>query len=571
MATIPTVASVSSAPAMTTTISSGSSDKGIKRKLEDAILSLDEAVGPSYFTLDQRPPTKKARTGRSFYSTLARYGVGNEIKSTKKDLDYLYRNAPHLAAIVSRAATRARSSTPYKLSHVAKTTTKSFSADYRPSSLQSFLLRLSTYKLSTYANKPPAIDAVAAAKCGWINDGKDRLVCGICSVSWVVAGREGLNRDAANALLEKQRVQLVDMHKDGCPWKTRQCDPTIYRIPLHTPLAMARDVKARAVALDTVLQDVEIKHPLTPAQIHSLLSIISSVPLLQSANMGRPARTESANTDGVADSPEPSETAVITSLFGWSVLPSSPSSERVRTSSHSSSDSSAASSWAHSRTSSVASLRDGTSTLSPSRLHRSPQIPSPIRSDGSPPVAVPSLKPDTTLLHCALCQRRIGLWAFISPPQTNDHSNGPGATGNAAKAKAKMRPKRQLDVLREHRSYCPYVIRSTTVPSLPAQPSGDAGHTTTPSTTVQVNEQIEGWRAVLTVVLRHGMARRQRLGAIRHTSTSRLGASNGAEATGSGIQAEEVQNQMNAVEAMVAGVKSRGGKDVLHYVRGLLR
>jgi len=28
----------------------------------------------------------------------------------------------------------------------------------------------------------------------------------------------------ANALVEKQRIQLVDMHKDGCPWKKRQCD-----------------------------------------------------------------------------------------------------------------------------------------------------------------------------------------------------------------------------------------------------------------------------------------------------------------------------------------------------------
>ena len=28
----------------------------------------------------------------------------------------------------------------------------------------------------------------------------------------------------ANALIEKQRIQLVNMHKDGCPWKKRQCD-----------------------------------------------------------------------------------------------------------------------------------------------------------------------------------------------------------------------------------------------------------------------------------------------------------------------------------------------------------
>ncbi|KAF8273237.1 hypothetical protein EI94DRAFT_1716198 [Lactarius quietus] len=54
---------------------------------------------------------------------------------------------------------------------------------YRPSSTQSLLECLATYKLNTYANKPSAIDAVAAAKRGWVNDGKDRLVCGICKVS----------------------------------------------------------------------------------------------------------------------------------------------------------------------------------------------------------------------------------------------------------------------------------------------------------------------------------------------------------------------------------------------------
>lgn len=31
---------------------------------------------------------------------------------------------------------------------------------------------------------------------------------------------------AANTLTEKQRISLIEMHKDGCPWKTRQCDRT---------------------------------------------------------------------------------------------------------------------------------------------------------------------------------------------------------------------------------------------------------------------------------------------------------------------------------------------------------
>jgi hypothetical protein len=73
--------------------------------------------------------------------------------------------------------------------------------------MQSLLERLATYKLNTYANKPPAIDALSAAKCGWVNDGKDRLVCGVCRVSWVLAGREGMKRDAgmsSSILLQKR-------------------------------------------------------------------------------------------------------------------------------------------------------------------------------------------------------------------------------------------------------------------------------------------------------------------------------------------------------------------------------
>lgn len=29
---------------------------------------------------------------------------------------------------------------------------------------------------------------------------------------------------SAAALVEKQAEQLVIMHKEGCPWRTRQCD-----------------------------------------------------------------------------------------------------------------------------------------------------------------------------------------------------------------------------------------------------------------------------------------------------------------------------------------------------------
>lgn len=104
---------------------------------------------------------------------------------------------PHLAAILARTAAKTRKAIPTKFRMTTPLSSGStVSYEYRPSSTQSLLERLATYKLNTYANKPPAIDALAAAKCGWVNDGKDRLVCGVCRVSWVLAGREGMNRDA---------------------------------------------------------------------------------------------------------------------------------------------------------------------------------------------------------------------------------------------------------------------------------------------------------------------------------------------------------------------------------------
>lgn len=110
----------------------------------------------------------------------------------------LSKTAPHLAAILARTATRTRKALPFTAPDRAASTATPLkpTSEYRPSSIPSFLSRLATFKLSTYANKPTVVDAVAAAKCGWINDDKDRLRCGICDASWVVAGREGMNRDA---------------------------------------------------------------------------------------------------------------------------------------------------------------------------------------------------------------------------------------------------------------------------------------------------------------------------------------------------------------------------------------
>jgi len=68
---------------------------------------------------------------------------------------------------------------------------------------------------------------------------------------------------------------------------------------------------------------------------------------------------------------------------------------------------------------------------------------------------------------------------------------------------------------------------------------------------------LEGWRAVLTTVLRHDMKQRVGYHALDDEAQSQDGDIN--EPT-----------EVDAVKAMVTGVKSRGGRDLLKYVRNLL-
>lgn len=135
--------------------------------------------------------------------------IRNRVPNTSERSSQTFsKNTPHLTAILTRAATRTRKALPSKFSAPSPVPALPPTAEYRPSSIPAFLSRLSTFKLATYANKPPAIDAVAASKCGWINDGKDRLVCGLCTSSWVVAGREGMNRDAGEQFILSKFVKF---------------------------------------------------------------------------------------------------------------------------------------------------------------------------------------------------------------------------------------------------------------------------------------------------------------------------------------------------------------------------
>ncbi|KAG5652763.1 hypothetical protein H0H81_003701 [Sphagnurus paluster] len=575
------LASTSSQPAITPDTESNL--RTTKRKLDVAFESLDNAFNSP--ETNRPSPPKRPHTIRSLYSTLAKYGIkSKESRSTPKTPGPVASTStPHLTAILTRAATRTRKAFPFKFSSSSTKPAPLLppTADYRPSSLPAFLLRLATFKLATYANKPPAIDAVAAAKCGWINDGKDSLVCGFCQSSWVVAGRDGMNRDGANALLEKQRTSLVDMHKNGCPWRTRQCDPAIYRIPLQSPSTMVKDIKINALALDPILRNVEIKHPLTSTQISSMQSTISSCALeSQAAPPSSASQHEDSDIFMTDTATEPSNTAILTSLFGWSIVPSSSPNIPTRRVSLSRATSLAPSTPRTPSLSRASSMHPMTpAKSSPRNAFETPTRPPSSQFTFRVPNA--TSKRDTSLLQCTLCQRRVGLWAFVpqhiattTEPPTPSHNDVDPTTPRPSVPETpskKVVPQRQFDLLKEHRSYCPYVVRSTIVPSLPVPPTAGNSHDRSGSTTSLVsgpkgtgnngnNGAMEGWRAVLTVVLRYGAGQRQRLGL---DFVDRLrGESRTVE--------EDEPMEVDGVKAMVAGVKSRGGKDLLRYVKGLL-
>ncbi|KAH9960906.1 C3HC zinc finger-like-domain-containing protein [Russula dissimulans] len=507
-------------------------------------------------------PTKRPHLIRSLYSTLSKYGIktGEPASTTLnsgKGVDLS--KTPHLAAILARTAAKTRKALPAKFRAPTPLSSSGSAAsyEYRPSSTQNLLERLATYKLNTYANKPPAIDALAAAKCGWVNDGKDRLICGICRASWVLAGRDGMKPDGANALVEKQRMQLVDMHKDGCPWKKRQCDADVYRIPLASPAVMAKEIKTRARSLEPVLEGVEIKHPLSSAQVKNFLGIIASVetkPSIREQAGSEHAGEEEAPITRSSPPPEPSSTAILTSLFGWSLALPAPAAV---------SSTAASPSW--SRASSVAPQETSAVPSFPHTPRRPSGLGVPIPSSPKGGVA-PERRRDTLLLHCSLCLRRLGLWAVGSIHRSSNPTDGSPSSTLPQRA-------RQIDLLKEHRPYCPYVVCSTTIPSLPVVPSSTPSFTSFLSSSsisplhvdTQQSSAVEGWRAVLMVVLLPKSVTERVDGGPDTTQPPQQ--SEVAPATSPGID-EESWVEIDPVEAMVERVKSRGGTDLLRYVKG---
>lgn len=247
-----------------------------------------------------------------------------------------------------------------------------------------------------------------------------------------------------------------------------------------------------------------------------------------------PSSASDAGHENEADNIEPSETAALTALFGWT-LPPHPAEEKTATQGTSVVPS-------LSRASSVVSFRNERSATP----HHAPSVSRP----GSPSLEntarlssvsvahTPQQKRDASLLYCKMCQRRVGLWAF--GPQAVEKEN---------------RPQRQFDLLKEHRSYCPYVMRSTAVPRFP-MPSGHSAVLNGANGNPNLEEaSIEGWRAMLSIVLK--TKKRPFYGPNRSATAVGPVAVDGANGSSkSFINVDEME--VDRVEVMVEGVKKRG-------------
>ncbi|KAF8339592.1 C3HC zinc finger-like-domain-containing protein [Cantharellus anzutake] len=525
-----------------------------KRKLDDAISILDSAVNESKTDIGgvDPSPSKRPATAKSIYASLSKYGFRGKDKAPEKQGPS---RTPKLTSLLNRtrspqlerSSSHPGSTQPSTHPHISLPQALTSRPPYRPTSTPDFLNRLSTFKLSTYRDKPRPINAVAAAKCGWKNDGQNRLVCENCNAAWVVGQTTGMSRDAANALIERQKASMVTGHKESCPWRKRQCDD-------------------RAIILSPAVQSISIKHPLNTSQLTSLLTTINSLPSAQ----------DILSIASEQIPPPLSDTALILSLFGWG--PTSSSHLPGHRQSSLTQSLSRATSASLGRT---PSLARGSNTPR-FALERSP---TPVGSP-SPTVSMirlPGSKFDVTL-SCSLCQRRIGLWSFQPTPAvdapdvtaptainglrngTNETSADSPSPSSPASARPSLNPHprrptqlRTLDVTTEHRSFCPYIVKSTPMPSYPAFTGAGDGSNVNPRPKSKQSDAellVEGWRAVLGVVNRAGMGARRRRSDVFGPLSS----------TDDQMADEGAAN----VDSMVESVKKGGTRDLLRYVKGLL-
>lgn len=465
-----------------------------KRKYEEAITLLDEAAGTRALpALELPPPPKRARI--SLYSTLAKYGIGTTVDHKSSSMSNL-----------QNVLKRVKGGTDANVE--AEDPAKKY-ATYDPDSRADFLARLQTFKLVTYSSKPSQIDAVAAARCGWFNEGKEQLTCKTCKVTWTMPPRPMSNKEELASLVSQQQAMLVDQHSTSCPWKVRQSEETIYAMPIPSPSSLLTSILQKASRLQPSLDGISVKHPLTAHQTSILVSAVG-------AAQSDAIRKAAAGVDKPMElSFLPDETATIVAFFGWD-----------------------------------------RHTASTSRLSAS-STPNASLSRISSGLATPRASAsDKIMISCQLCQRQVGLWSFSTASKDSTLST-PGLS--------KTPTGRQFDVLREHRPHCPFVVKTTYLPAI-SLPSKDPEA----ATTAEPLPFVEGWKALMSVVSR--AQSRRAAGNLNPFGGAHGSLPTTPRSENMPLDTQEEDVPSDQVSEIVRDVKSRhgGGRDLLRFVKGLL-
>lgn len=71
-------------------------------------------------------------------------------------------------------------------------------------------------------------------------------------------------------------------------------------------------------------------------------------------------------------------------------------------------------------------------------------------------------------------------------------------------------------------------------------------------------------------MLKYGIGQRQRVSSASYLERAQANLESSSSAAASATTQEQDCMEVDGIEAMMAGVKSRGGKDLLKYVKGLL-
>jgi hypothetical protein len=209
-----------------------------------------------------------------------------------------------------------------------------------------------------------------------------------------------------------------------------------------------------------------------------------------------------------------SEAAVVVAFFGWELVPSASFSR--------------------------ASIRPSSVAL--------PSLPSSAMGNFH---ASPAQ--NRALVACQLCQRQVGLWTFTSA--VNGHSSTPNSPSPSFSFSGPSLS-RQFDVLKEHRPHCPFVVKSTYLPTI-SIPSRNASSNTPTSASQDLLRPlpfVEGWRALMSVISRSQWRR-----AVSSTNPGSSIVSTPVSEAGNPFEIVPQDQEVDEVKEIVKDVKSRHG------------